>query len=338
MKLRFIIRLISLLAFTINTYALSLKSRFDHAQIGDYLVTEQDKNLCLLFVRYLDQDTLVIDEMTFNEHDLPKGFKKWQQAAFGNAYPVSWISFQFNKQTGILEDAYNFNEKSWLEFREEDVFLKGLLNLDLTLVKDQERKKIGASPKDGDPDLRKCWCPPLVINGEKYPKPSYDVYKGRWAQDSSLLSQCHIDMYFSKADPSLPFPTWIEINNGHYGFKLKGIDAGHNFAVNSLRALPKKPMLIASSFEYKKDLLLIQIKVPKTSKNFELFAECPKTKKLTPLQYQLTPTQEKDLYYLSISLKELHTHLERSKSYHLVFFPEKNPNFFIRTQDLFICP
>lgn len=338
MKAAFLINFVITLVTCLDMSALSLKTRFDHAQVGDYVVTEQDKNLCLLFVRHLDPETLIIDEMTFNEHDLPKGFKHWQQAAFGHAYPVSWISFQFNKQSGILEDAYNFNEKSWLEFREEEVFLKGLLNLDLTAVKDQDRKKIGTSPKDGDPDLRKCWCPPLVINGQKYQKPTYDVYKGRWAEDSSILSKCQIEMYFSKVDSSLPFPTWIEINNGHYGFKLKGIDAGHNFDVQSLRPLPKKPMLIASGFEYKKDLLLIQVKVPKTSKNFELFAECPKTKKLTALNYQLTNTQEKDLYYLTLSLKEMHSKLERSKSYHLVFFPEKNPNFFIRTQDLFICP
>lgn len=334
MKIKFILTL--LLSWHIS--ALSLKSRFDHAQVGDYVVTEQDKNLCLLFVRHLDQETLIIDEMTFHENDLPKEFNKWQQAAFGNAYPMSWISFQFNKQSGILEDAYNFNEKTWLEFQEEEVFLKGLLNLDLSVVKEQERKKIGALPKDGDPDFRKFWAPPLVVHGKKQSKPTYDVFKGRWPEDTSLLSKCHIEMYFSKLDSSLPFPTWIEINNGHYGFKLKGIDAGHHFDVNSLRALPKKPLLIASGFEYKKDLILLQVKVPKPSKNFELFAQCPKTKTLTSLTYQLTNTAEKDLYYLSISLKELHLKLESSKSYHLVFFPEKNPNFFIRTQDLFICP
>lgn len=338
MKLGFMKKLVTLLVLGCQLCAISLKQRFDHAQVGDYVVTEQDKNLCLLFVRHLDQDILIIDEMTFNENDLPKGFKNWQSAAFGNAYPVSWISFQFNKQSGILEEAYNFNEKSWLEFREEEVFLKGLLNLDLNFVKDQDRKKIGSSPKDGDPDLRKCWCPPLVINGQKYQKPSYDVFKGRWPEDSSLLSKCQIEMYFSKVDSSLPFPTWIEINNGHYGFKLKGIDAGHNFHVNALRPLPKKPMLIASNFEYKKDLIVIQIKVPRTSKNFELFAECPKTKQQIQLNYQLTQAQEKDLYFLTLSLKELHSKLERSKSYHLVIFPDKNPNFFIRTQDLFICP
>jgi hypothetical protein len=319
-------------------FALTLKERFDHSQVGDYVVTEQDKNLCLLFVRSLTQDLLVIDEMTFHESDLPKNFKSWQQASFGRTYPISWISFQFDRKTGVLEDAYNFNEKTWLEFEQQEVFLKGLLNLNLSLVSEKDRKKIGPSPANNEPDLRKSWCPPLTIHGVKYSKPSYEVYKGRWAEDSSLLSKCHIEMYFSKNDPSLPFPSWIEINNGHYGFKLKGVDSGHNLAVDQLRSLPRKPMLLASSFEYKKDLVIIKVKVPRSSKNFELFAECPKTKKQIPLKYQLSPLDEKDLYFLSLSTKHLQEKLDRSKSYHLVFYPDKNPDFFIRTQDVFICP
>ena len=316
--------------------ATSLKERFDHAQVGDYVVTEQDKNYCLLFVRQLDSDVLIIDEMTFHEHDLEKNFKNWQKASFGKAYPISWISFQFDKKTGFLEEAYNFNEKTFLEFQEQDVFLKGLLNLKLSLVKESDRKKIGPTPIDQD--FRKCWCPPLTIQGVKYDKPSYDVFEGRWDEDGSLLSKCRIEMYFSQIDSSLPFPTWIEINNGHYGFKLKGVDSGHNFALQNLRPLPKKPLLLASGFEYKKDLLLIKIKAPRSRRDFDLVAECPKTKKQIPLKYQLSSSGEKDLFYLTISLKEMQQKLERSKSYHLLFYPDKNPDFFIRTQDVFICP
>jgi hypothetical protein len=335
---RVLLQTLTFLFSLIAVQALSLKDRFDHAQIGDFVVTEQDKNYCLLFIRHLDADILVIDEMTFHEQNLPKNFKGWQKAEFGNAYPLSWISFQFDRKTGILEEAYNFNEKSWLEFQEQEVFLKGLLNLDLSYVKDSDRKKIGATPRDQEPDLRKCWCPPLIIQGIRYHKPLYEVYKGRWAEDMSLLSRCHIEMYFSKHDSSLPFPTWIEINNGHYGFKLKGVDAGHNFALEYIRPLPKKPLLLASGFEYKKDLLLIKIKAPRSSRDFDLCAECPKTKVKIPLKYSLSSCGEKDLFFLTVSLKELHTQLEKSKSYHLIFYPDKNPDFFIRTQDLFICP
>jgi hypothetical protein len=324
--------------FITSVFSLSLKERFDHAQVGDYIVTEQDKNVCVLFVRDLNQEVLAIDEMTFYQQDLPKNFKKWKEATFHNAYPLSWISFQFDRKTGALEEAYNFNEKTWLEFEEKDVFLKGLLNLNLNYVPEKDRKKIGPMPQEREQDLRKCWSPPLFIEGVKYNKPTYEVYKGRWDEDQSLLSKCTIDMYFPKNDPSLPFPTWMEINNGHYGFKLKGIDSGHNFPVSKLRPLPKKPMLLASGFEYKKDLLILKIKVPRSSRNFDLAAECPKTKKLIPLKYQLTHAGEKDLFFMSLSLKHLQQVLETSKSYYLIFYPDNNRDFFIRTQDLFICP
>lgn len=319
-------------------FGLTLKDRFDHAAIGDYLVTEQDRNFCLLFVRELNQDVLIIDEMTFHEKDLPKNFNTWRHADFKGAYPLSWVSFQFDRKTGSLEEAYSFHEKTWLEFKEEDIFLKGLLNLEMTQLDDRERKKIGPTPTSGEPDLRKSWNPPLTLSGTKYTKPSYEVFKGRWPHDATLLSKCHIEMYFSKNDSSLPFPTWIEINNGHIAFKLKGVDAGHDFNVNNIRQLPKKPLLIASGFEYKSDLVVIKIKAPRLSRNFELFAECPSTKKQVRIDYKLTSCGEKDLFYLTLPIKTLAKVLEKSKSYHLVFYPEKNPNFFIRTQDVFICP
>lgn len=320
------------------SFSLSLRDRFNHAQIGDYVVTEQDKNYCLLFVRQLDQEILVIDEITFSEKDLPSDFKQWQNAEFGKAYPLSWISFIFDRKTGVLEDAYNFTERSWLEFSEEEVFLKGLLNLDLFPVKETERKKIGPTPKENEADLRKNWAPPLILEGVKFNKPTFDVFKGRWAQDSSILSKCHIEMYFSKHDPSLPFPTWIEINNGHYGFKLKGVDAGHKFKLEKLRPLPLKPLLVASGFEYKKDLLYLKIKAPRSRRNFELCAQNPSSKEQIPLTYTLSSTGEKDLFFLMIPVKELKNKLQSSKSYQLVFYPDQTKDFFIKTQDLFICP
>jgi len=196
--MRFMNILILLLVIFSHSYGMTLKERFDHSQIGDYVVTEQDKNLCLLFVRNLTSEELVIDELTFHEQDLPKGFKDWGSASFGKAYPLSWISFQFDRKTGTLEDAYNFNEKSWLEFEQQEVFLKGLLNLDLSFVQEKDRKKIGPTPLENGPDLRRNWAPPLVIQGVKYKKPTFDVYKGRWEEDGSILSKCRIEMYFSK--------------------------------------------------------------------------------------------------------------------------------------------
>jgi hypothetical protein len=209
--------------------AAAWQQKFAEAQEGDFIVTAQEGHYSLLFIRSLNTDTLLLEEISIpsNQIELKKiDWKKWvAKKAPGH---TSWTLFEIDRVAGKLLTCFSFSKNGWLHLDDSEQFLPRLLTLSLAPVPLTERKKIGPQPPYGEEDRRALWTPPLVVEGKKIPKPTFDVLKAKWPADGSRLSLCRFELYFSKEQPTFPFPYWLEIHSPHYTFKMRAVDSGHH--------------------------------------------------------------------------------------------------------------
>ncbi len=208
--------------------AQSLNEKLARSEPGDFIVTAQDGNYSLLFVRAIKGKILLLEEVSVpSPHvDLKKiQWKKWvKEKAPGH---TSWTLYEIDTDSGKMLTCFSYTKNSWLYLDPSEQFLTRLLTLPLTSVLPNERKKIGKEPNPQEEDRRSFWNPPLFVEGKKLNKPAFEVLKARWPEDKSLLAQSLIEFYFSADHPSFPFPYWIEVHTSHYTFKIRAIDSGH---------------------------------------------------------------------------------------------------------------
>lgn len=208
---------------------ISLRDKFAQAQPGDFVVTSQQGNYSLLCMRSYTERSFLFEEISApSAHiDLKKtDWKKWvAEKAPGH---TSWNLYEIHKNTGELLSCFSYTKNGWVTLSASEQFLPRLLTLPLVPVPIAERKKIGPKPIAGETDHRAPWTPPLILEGKKVTKPTFEIFKGRWPNDGSLLSLCVIELYFAKAPDALAFPCWLEVQSSHYTFKMRTIDAGHN--------------------------------------------------------------------------------------------------------------
>jgi hypothetical protein len=201
----------------------TLKSKLLKAELGDYIVTEQDKIASVLLVRSLTSSKLVLEEISapMSAIKTPPSWAKWvQERAPGH---TSWTLYEIDLKTNQLSSCYSVSQKIWIKIEESELFFPKLLALPLQPVEHDKRKRIGPAPQADEEDHRALWIPAVVSEGKKVEKPVCEVFQARWPEDNSLLSLCAIELYFT---PALSFPYWIELSNGHYTLKIRTIDSG----------------------------------------------------------------------------------------------------------------
>lgn len=217
-----------------------LQEKFSESASGDFVVTAQEGHYSLLLIRSISPQRLYLEEVSvpLGHIDLKKiDWKGWVEGkAPGH---TSWTLYEIDRSSGKLVECFSYSKNGWLYLDESEQFLTRLLFLPLERVPEEQRKKIGPQPLQGETDRRATWNPPLVVEGKKISKPTFEVMKAKWPEDSSRLSLCTVELYFSKEDLSLAFPYWIEIQSPHYAFKVRAIDSGHNLS-SPMRAPHKK--------------------------------------------------------------------------------------------------
>ena len=160
---------------------LSLQQKFTQAHAGDFIVTAQEGNYSLLFIRSITADILLLEEISIPEKqiDIKKvDWKKWaEDKASGH---TSWTLYEIDRKSGKLIECFSYSKNGWLYLDESEQFLTKLLTLPLNAVSEKERKKIGPQPSPGESDQRSPWNPPLIVEGKKIDKPAFDVLKTKW--------------------------------------------------------------------------------------------------------------------------------------------------------------
>lgn len=226
MKLRFFI-IIFLFVSSIGFAETSLKSRLIQAKSGDFIVTSQNGIYSLLLIRYVEQNKLLLEEITIEQElvDLPKvSWKNWVEKKAPGA--SSWTAYVIDLDKNTLTQCYNHFLKQWIFLEKSDYYFAQLLTLPLRPLKDSERKRIGPAPMPGEIDRRKFWKPQLTREGKKVARTEFEVVRCSWPSDKTRLAGCTFEIYLDAEDTTFPFPYWMEVQSSHYSFKIRTVDSG----------------------------------------------------------------------------------------------------------------
>jgi hypothetical protein len=222
--------LIFILSFSF-IFSTTFKDRLLKAQKGDFIVALQDNIYTLLLIHEVNKTSLI-----FSEASLPQNQKKlpWREWIEKNAPSnIGWTLYEIDLESNKIKKCFSLSRSCYLQITDNNFFTT-LLNLPLSPLPDDKRKKIGP-PSLEDFDHRAIWNPPMIVDGVSQ-KTNFCVFQTNWPKDGSSLSHKTIDLYFDK-NGTFPFPFWIQINTGHLDIMLRIIDSGKNLF--SLKTFPE---------------------------------------------------------------------------------------------------
>jgi hypothetical protein len=316
----------------------SLQEKFTQSQSGDYIVTAQEGNYSVLFIRSITAETLLLEEIAIPENliDLKKAdWKKWvMDKAPGH---TSWTLYEIDRKSGTLVECFSYSKNGWLYLDESEQLLTRLLSLRLSPVAESERKKIGQPPANGEADRRSVWTPPLVVEGVKAHKPEFEVLKTQWPDDDSRLSLCSIELYFAKEMPAFPFPFWMEVHSPHYTFKMRGIDSGHQLISPMTGPMPHRSPQIVGTAQKGQDIWKVTLHSPAYFQKMHLFVlditgDCKAT---IPIAFTCKNGAKKEELVLEINTPELKRNLQSGHRYQWVVVPEGSADIYVESEEVF---
>lgn len=269
--------LIAFLICSTCCFAESFKENLSRGQEGDFIVVEQNQAYSLVRIHSHQGDLLILEEISFPSSLLKSIGKDWARwISDGAKGHLSWTMTEINLKENTLYDTFSFTKRAFLTFGEEESLLLKLFSTDLKQVAYEKRRKIGPPPLEGV-DSRKVWNPPLFYQGKEVPRPKFEVFDTTLPNDASLLSGKRLELFYSKEDPSFPFPYWGQITDAsEAAFKFRVIDSGRGLPS------PKKKMPHRSPYFLKPpkkegETIRLLASIPSYYTSFHLFAIDQKT-------------------------------------------------------------
>lgn len=205
-----------------------LKDNLQQAQPGDYIVVSSNKTDTLMHIYGKQGQLLTIEEIAVPENARQEQDLSWKEWAAQNAPGnTSWVMYDIDLQSGQMLRYYSFSKQGWFEIPDADNFLSKLLNLRLTKVPPQARKKIGPKPGSG-PDMRAIWQPRMFVDGKIIKGVNFDAWQTQWPRDGSELSGKSIEIYLPQDSQRYPayFPYWLQVTAAVGKAKVRIIDSG----------------------------------------------------------------------------------------------------------------
>lgn len=247
---------------------------------------------------------------------------------------TSWTLYEIDQRSGQLVECFSYSKNGWLYLDASEQFLTRLLTLPLHPVPQQERKKIGPQPLNGEGDHRSLWTPTLVIEGKKVAKPIFEVVKTQWPDDGSRLALCSIELYFDKG---FPLPYWLEVHSPHYTFKVRTIDSGHTLVSPMTGPMPHRPPQIVGLAQKGKELWKLGVRTPAYFQKLHLFAlDLSGLAKVTiPVPCVAKGGPQNEEMTLEISTSELDRVLVSGHRYQWVLIPEGSRTIYVESEESF---
>jgi hypothetical protein len=261
----------------------------------------------------------------------PPSWKEW--IAKGAPGHTSWVLYTVDLKKNRLKECYSFSNKTWISLENSEDFLSRLLTLPLAKMLREERRRIGPPPLAGEVDRRSVWNPPILIEGKKNEKSSFDVFKAKWPDDGTLLALCTIELYFDATRPTFPFPYWVEIKSPHYAMPIRAIDSG--VAIQSPHIfLPVRVPEFIGSAQYDREKVSLSVQHLTLEKKYHLFAIDKKEEphSIIPIDFALKQGSEENLFVLDISLNTLKTALKEQHVYQWILVCEGTDGFTIEME------
>lgn len=323
-------------SFSLQPAPLTLEQRFTHAQAGDFIVTAQENNYSLLFIRSITSDVLLLEEISIPTHQVDVKKNNWKEWASNKAPGhTSWTLYEIDRKSNKLIECFSYSKNGWLILDESEQFLTRLLSLQLNLIPNKDRKKIGPPSVSNEEDRRSLWNPPLIVEGKKIAKPSFEVLKAQWPDDGSRLSRCDIEMYFAK---DFPFPYWLEIQSPHYAFKMRTVDSGHNLFSPMTGPMPHRAPHILGLAQKGVDQWKLSIKTPAYFQKLQLFVIdlTGESKAAVPIPFIAKNGPGPEEMVLEMTAADLNKILQNRHRYKWVLIPEGSSEIYIESEEIFI--
>lgn len=267
------------------------------AKAGDFIVTEMHNLLTVIHIHSIKPHSIFIEEISIPKRKAfhqTLSWKDWvQKKAPGHS---SWSMLEIDMKHGKVLDSYSFSNHSHMQLTEKESLFACLFKLPLIPVADAEKKRIGPSPPEGEPDFRKIWNPPLFFEGKKQEKAEFDVFETTWPQDGSELSLEKVILYF---DHEFSLPYWIQISTTHFMGNIRVIDSGKNLK-SPYQTIPRSPIQFLGKCIFDQRGALFLIKCPQYCQNFSLFAVdlTVKEKPVYPVNYEVVHSMQDQLTIL----------------------------------------
>lgn len=223
----------------------SLRDNLQRAKPGDFIVASQNKNYTLLHIYAKKNDVLTIEEITvptarMGNHKFPS----WREWVKENApYNTSWLLYTVTLSNGQMQHCYSVSKKEWVQLSKSESFLPTLMNLRLTPMPTNERRKVGPPPSGGMTDLRPYWQPNMVVDGKTIKGVAFTPWRTHWPQDASELSGKTIDIFLPENNDlySNYFPYWLQVKGSVGKATVYIIDSGSGL-VSPAPPIPNNPL------------------------------------------------------------------------------------------------
>jgi hypothetical protein len=229
-----------ILFFTPLCAELYLNQEFHRAEVGDYMVTHQNRSCTVMLVRAADENRLLLEEITVPTKGASHAHVDWyswiQQGAPGHS---SWVVYSLSRETGQMEASYSYSKRGWLDVSQSGQFFGTLLGLSFYDIPMERRKKLGGNP-GVRMSHRPIWQPPLVFEGSRQRGVPFAAYEALWPLDGTELAGRRVTIYLPAEEGGYPdyFPYWIEVNPGAIENKVRVVDSGKH--LDSPQDLPSE--------------------------------------------------------------------------------------------------
>ncbi len=326
-------RFLLLFLFSVHLlFGITLKDKFEGAEEGSYIVTEQNQLVSLLHLHTVRDGKLIFEEISIPLHQAKRlEWKTWvEKGAPGN---TSWILYELDLEKGCVTECYSLTRKAWIRTEEMNAFLVPLVSLELSVLSKGERFQKGATATPGKVGHRP-WGPPQVIGGKKIKDPEYDVYTTRWPHDESDLSDKPIVLYFDKARATFPFPYWMQVRDGALKFKMRALDSGTGLT-SPFADIPRRKPFFTRSAQKTAGKVVLTLHSPTYYNDLELLAidmsAEPRVTHLIPFEKKV----DEETVTLSIDERKLETLLTPGHT-HLWVVSSENPDIAVESPYPFI--
>jgi len=130
--------LFALLLFSQSLFAFSLKEKFQQAESGTYIVTEQNQTTSLLHLHTIKENTLLFEEISIPSHRVHHtDWKGWVKS--GAPGHTSWIMYEVDLNQNRITECYSLSRKAWIPTNEMDTFLIPFLTINLEYLSEEKR-------------------------------------------------------------------------------------------------------------------------------------------------------------------------------------------------------
>lgn len=295
-------------------FSFNLKEKFTRAKAGSFIVTEQNETYTLLHIHTINQNELLLEEISIPSHLVTfKDWKKWVK--MGAEGHTSWILYAIDLNLNQATECYSFTRAAHLPTKNIDSFLTTLFKLNLSFLPETDRLQTGPTEKPGRVGSPKPWGPPMCREGKKIKSPSYQVYTGVWPQDQSKLSGKKIVLYFDKDHEQFPFPYWMQAREGGLKFKIRATDSGENLK-SPKTTLPRRAPFFVGGIKRGGNKAIFTLNAPLYYHQFKLFAIDLSTKPRHTLCLPIATTRrENEQIFLEIEEKKLRELLTPTHKY-----------------------